>query len=164
MKRMADSEDFGFGPMQGAAQAYFGKVNGANVELGQSFRGLARCQLEMWGLASRRAQAYLELPGRMSRCRTMGELQQEQLRFAQQASQQYLESTQRFAEAWQAAFLAPFAAAMPRAVAKSEQAEAAKRDYIAIEDEPVQVEKVRTRIRPRPVKAGSRYAESRHVA
>ncbi len=164
MKRTADTKDLGFGPMQEAAQAYFGKVNGTNVELGQSCRGLARCQLEMWGFASRRAQAYLELPARMSRCRTMAEVQQEQMRFAQQASQQYLESTRRFAEAWQAAFLSPFTASVPRGSAKSEQAGSTARDFIAIEDKPVRVEKVRTRIKPRVVKPGTQYREDRHVA
>ncbi len=164
MKRTADAKDLGFGPMQEAAQAYFGKVNGTNVELGESYRGLARCQLEMWGFASRRAQAYLELPARMSRCRTMAEIQQEQMRFAQQASQQYLESTRRFAQAWQAAFVSPFAAAMPRRGAKPEQAKATERDFIAIEEKPVRVEKVRARVKPRVVKVGGQYRDDRHVA
>ncbi len=164
MKRTADSEDLGFGPMQNAAQAYFGKVSGTNVELGQSYRGLARCQLEMWSLASRRAQAYLELPARMGRCRTLAEVQREQMLFAQQASKQYIESTQRFAQAWQAAFIAPFTAAMPRSSDKPVRAEAVERDYIAVEAVPVGAEKVRTRIKPRPVKAGGRYVEDRHVA
>lgn len=66
----------------------------------QLMRGFARWQLEVQGLMTRRAQAYLELPGRMAQCRTPQDLMQEQQRFWQSCFEQYAESSQRIMAAW----------------------------------------------------------------
>jgi hypothetical protein len=63
-------------------------------------KGFVRCQLEMMGLMSRRTQAYMEMPSRISRCRTPQDLMSEQARFWQTAFQQYAESSRRMMEAW----------------------------------------------------------------
>ena len=72
--------------------------------LGSQFTGPAkavvRCQLEALGLANRRAQAYLDLPSRVARCKTPQDLIREQADFWRTAVEQYTESAQRIGFAW----------------------------------------------------------------
>jgi hypothetical protein len=69
-------------------------------------------QMELVTLASRRAQAYLAIPQRLSRCRTHQDLLNEQMRFWQTAMSQYQDSTSRIATAWSELFAAlPMSAA-----------------------------------------------------
>jgi len=75
-------------------------LNAAQQGFDSWMRGMARCQLEMQGLVSRRAQAYLELPGRISHCRTPQELVQEQTRFWQTAAEQYSDCSRKMFNAW----------------------------------------------------------------
>ena len=63
-------------------------------------KGLARWQLEVAGFANRRVQAYMEIPTRLSRCRTPQDLMNEQTRFWQTSFQQYQESSRRIMDAW----------------------------------------------------------------
>jgi hypothetical protein len=80
-------------------QAYFNSAD----SLSQGFepmKALARCQLEVMGLVSRRAQAYLEIPSRLSQCRTPQDILNEQMAFWRTAFEQYSESSQRIADAW----------------------------------------------------------------
>jgi hypothetical protein len=71
-------------------------------------------QMELVTLASRRAQAYLAIPQRLSRCRTHQDLLNEQMRFWQTAMSQYQDSTTRIANAWSELF-----AALPTAAAQA---------------------------------------------
>lgn len=71
-----------------------------NLPFDNLMRQFARCQIEMQGLMSRRAQAYLEIPGRLANCRSPQELANEQARFWQTAYQQYTECSQRMMNAW----------------------------------------------------------------
>src|SRR5262245_3033158 len=77
--------------------------------LGSQFTGpakaVARCQLEAMGLASRRAQAYLDLPARIARCKTPQDLIREQSDFWRTALEQYAESAERIGTAWGQAFI-----------------------------------------------------------
>jgi hypothetical protein len=61
-------------------------------------------QMELMTFFSRRAQAYLGLPQRMSRCRTSADLVNEQMRFWQTAMSQYQDASTRIASAWSDAF------------------------------------------------------------
>jgi hypothetical protein len=61
-------------------------------------------QMELLTLMSRRAQAYLGIPQRLSRCRTHSDLVNEQMRFWQTATSQYQDSTSRIANAWSELF------------------------------------------------------------
>jgi hypothetical protein len=63
-------------------------------------RGLARCNLELMALMSRRAQAYLDIPSRVAQCRTPQDIANQQLRFWQTAMQQYAEGSRRVASIW----------------------------------------------------------------
>jgi len=107
MNKHTSTDAFGLGPLHEVSRAYLGQANGTSVEMGHAVRNMARWQLEMWGLASRRAQAYLELPGRLGQCRSADALQKEQARFLQKASQQYVESSTRMFQAWQSMMVMP---------------------------------------------------------
>lgn len=61
-------------------------------------------QMELMTFFSRRAQAILGLPQRLSRCRTSADLVNEQMRFWQTAMSQYQDTTTRIASAWGDAF------------------------------------------------------------
>lgn len=88
-------ESSGVGPCQNMVQAYFGGLDAAAQGFEPAMKGMARMQLEMIGLASRRAQAYLEIPSRLAVVRTPQELFSEQMRFWQTAFQQYSDSSRR---------------------------------------------------------------------
>ena len=87
-------------------------------------RGFARWQLELQGLMFRRAQAYLELPSRMSQCRSPQDLMAEQQRFFQTCMQQYSETSQQIMCAWAQILQGP-------SVAGSAKNAAPKHDYLA---------------------------------
>jgi hypothetical protein len=87
-KQMLEGLSAGFGPM----------------------KALTVQQVELIRLASRRAQAYLSIPQRLSRCRTHSDLVNEQMLFWQAAMGQYQDATTRIANAWSELF-----AALPQA-------------------------------------------------
>lgn len=108
-------------PFFAPLHAYFGSLD--SMAQGMSpLKGFARVQLEMAGFASRRTQAYLELPSRLQQCRTPQDLFNEQARFWQTAFEQYAEAGRRMTEAWQAGFGGGGTAPAVRATA---------RDYIS---------------------------------
>lgn len=131
---MAVQSGFGTGLGSGAdtlmlapLQAYFKAVEGMSQSMGP-MKGLARCQLEMAGLMSRRTQAYMEIPSRLSRCRTPQDLMSEQTRFWQTCFQQHAESSRRMMDAWMQAMT-------PVGFGTTATAPRRERDYISF-DEP----------------------------
>lgn len=88
-------------PCNTMVQSVFGGLDTMAQANEPYYKGLARWQLEMMGLMSRRAQAYLEIPGRLARCRTPQDVFNEQTRFWQAAFQQYSESSHRMMAAAQ---------------------------------------------------------------
>jgi Phasin protein. len=105
-------------------------------------KALARWQLEAMGLLSRRAQAYIEIPARLSRCRSPQDLLSEQARFMQTAFQQYQESSKRMIDAW--------VQLMPLAFVNGEDSHP-ERDYISFAD-------------PKEANGRSRRPRNRHAA
>lgn len=93
-------ERSGLGPFQGMLETYFAGLDASARSLEPFYRGVARWQLEAVGLASRRAQAYLEIPSRLAHCRTPQDVLAEQSRFWQNAFEQYSESARRMSAAW----------------------------------------------------------------
>jgi hypothetical protein len=91
-------------------------------------RGFARWQLEVQGLMFRRAQSYLELPGRLSQCRSPQELMSEQQRFFQTMMSQYSESSRQIMGAWAQMFQ------MPPAPSSSSR-QSGERDYLAFPEQ-----------------------------
>ena len=122
----------GLGPFQ----AYFKGMSGSDTKpsampLEHMMRSVTLCQLELQGLLSRRAQAYVELPSRLPEIRTTQDMIQEQTRFWQTAMQQYAECSQRMMATWMQAMQPPAASFDPRANAPS-------RDYLAPSEPPAE--------------------------
>jgi hypothetical protein len=99
----------------------------AATQVTAPFKAVGRCQLEVLGLANRRAQAYMQVPTRYAQCRTPQELINEQMAFWRTASEQYADSSRKITEAWTQAF--PWAVTpWMRGVSEATQTE---RDYIS---------------------------------
>lgn len=96
----------GAGSFPDPFKLYFSGLENMSQGMGP-MRIMARSQLEMMGLMSRRAQAYMEIPSRLSRCRSPQDLVNEQMRFWQTAFQQYQESSQKVMQAWSQMAAAP---------------------------------------------------------
>lgn len=88
-------------------------------------KGVARWNLELVGLMSRRAQAYLEIPARLSQCRTPNDVLREQTQFVRTAVEQYMDSSRRLTGV--ATQMMAGASASGTATAKPRQ-----RDYINV--------------------------------
>lgn len=96
--------DYSTDPSGGPIQAMLNTAYGSWAATGRNFepwlRAVARGNLEVFTLMSRRAQAYVELPTRLSQCRTPQDVANEQMRFWQTMTRQYAESSQRIVGAW----------------------------------------------------------------
>lgn len=88
-------------------------------------KGIARWNLEIFGFMSRRAQAYLEIPARISQCRTPNDLMREQTQFWQKAMEQYADTSRRLNGVATQMMAGAAAAGMPKAPPR-------KRDYINV--------------------------------
>ena len=93
------------GPFVNLSQTY---CNGLDV-LAKGYepvlKGVGRWNLEVMGLMTRRASAWLEIPARASQCKTPQDLVGMQMQFWQAAAQDYSEGVQRLTVAFGA--LAP---------------------------------------------------------
>jgi hypothetical protein len=81
-------------------QSMFGNLDNATQGAEPMMKGMARLNLEAVALVNRRAQAYLERPSRLGRCRTPQDLAGEQLRFWQTAYEQYAETIRKQMAIW----------------------------------------------------------------
>ena len=88
------------GPVQNIFQTFCNGLDMAGLSFEPLMRAAARSQVEMFTLASKRAQAYIEWPMRLSQCRTPQDLTSEQIRFWQTMAQHYTESSQRVMGVW----------------------------------------------------------------
>ncbi len=122
-----DSPFNGLGPFQNMFKMNPGQFS-PPAAMEQFMRGMARWQIETQSLMSRRAQAYLEVPGRVAQCRTPQDLMQEQAQFWQTAFQQYSEASRRIMTAWAQA------AQMPAEPNKAADTGARERDYLSFSD------------------------------
>ena len=98
--RMDYKSDPSGGPSQDVLNTAYGQFAAAGRTFEPWFRAAARGNLEVFTLATRRAQAYVELPVRLSQCRTPQELADEQMRFWQNMTQQYAECSQKLMRIW----------------------------------------------------------------
>jgi hypothetical protein len=89
---------------------------------GPLLKGTARCNLELISLASRRARACFDVAARLRACRSPQDLAVEQVRFWQQAVQDYSDSARCLMEAW--------TGALAGAARADESADMSDRDYI----------------------------------
>lgn len=115
---------------------------GASTQSAEPFlKGVMRCNLELMGLASRRARAYLDIPASLQRCRSPQDLAAEQMRFWQTAAQDYAEGGRNLMQAWNATLSAGL---------RSNGVDAVERDYFNFtdrraDDEPSQARKQASR-------------------
>ena len=93
--------------MGNPSQAYFGGLDMMVKGYEPALKGVGRWNLEMLGLMARRAQAWLEIPSRLSQCKTPADLFKEQTRFWQAAAADYTEGSQRLTAAWSACAVMP---------------------------------------------------------
>ena len=125
----------GMGSLQAPFHMYFSGLDSMAKGMGP-MKGMARAQLEMMGLMSRRAQAYMEFPSRLSRCRSPQDLMQEQMVFWQTAVQQYQESSQKIMAAWSQSLTNSMPPASSLAPSFATPSTRCERDYIAFPEGP----------------------------
>ena len=101
----------GKSPVQSLFHMYFGGLEAMGKTYDPFMKGLARAQLEIMGLFSRQAQAFMEVPGRLSQCRTPQDVANEQIRFWRTAYDEYADSLGRVTEAVASA-VPPFGVAL----------------------------------------------------
>ena len=92
-------ESSGLGPFENYFHAYSSSLDTAAQTFEPVFKGMARCQLEVLGLMSRRAQAYLDLASSMTRCRGPQDFASASLQFWQTAFQHYTDSSRQITAA-----------------------------------------------------------------
>ena len=107
------------GPLGNLSQTYFGGLDMMVKGYEPALKGIARWNLELLGFAARRAQAWLEVPSRLSQCKTPVDLFKEQGKFWQAAAADYTDGSKRLVAAWSAC------AAMPKLNGSTQP-----RDYI----------------------------------
>ena len=83
------------GPLETMSQTYFAGLDRIAKTYEPAVNGLSRYNLEIAGLAARRARAWFEIPTTLGRCKTPQDLLGEQTRFWQTAMVQYTESWHR---------------------------------------------------------------------
>jgi hypothetical protein len=83
------------GPLENMSQAYFAGIDRMAKTYEPTLNGLTRYNLELAGLAARRARAWIEIPATLGRCKSPQDVLGEQARFWQTAMAQYTQSWQR---------------------------------------------------------------------
>jgi hypothetical protein len=102
------SQANGKSPVQNLFHLYFGGLEAMGKTYDPLMKSIARAQLELMGYFTRRAQAVMEAPGRLSQCRTPQDVANEQMRFWRTAYEEYAESMGRVTEAVAAAAVPSF--------------------------------------------------------
>ena len=82
--------------MRDAAQGIAAMWTAAAQAYEPTYKAMARGNLELMSLASRRAQAVMDLPGKLVACRTPMDVLNAQMNFWQSASKQYGESASKY--------------------------------------------------------------------
>ncbi|MDX2289209.1 MAG: hypothetical protein NW217_10365 [Hyphomicrobiaceae bacterium] len=138
MTLMKNTNEFGFGAWQSVWQGYFAQPAQEAAHVEKLGKTIAQCQLEMWGLASRRARAMLALPADLVQCRTPEAIGRVQAQYWATAFEHYADASGRMAEVMSMATGLAHPAA-PRIVqdtnppvAAPAAAEHRERDYISV--------------------------------
>ncbi len=103
----------GKSPVHNIFQMYFGGLESFGQAYDPFMKGLARSQLELMGLMNRRTQAVMEIPTRLSQCRTPQDVFNAQARFWRTAYEEYSESVTRMTEAFASLAMPGFSLQMP---------------------------------------------------
>jgi hypothetical protein len=95
------------GPLGNLSQTYFGGLDMMVKGCEPALKGVGRWNLEVFGFMARRAQAWLEIPSRLSHCKTPVDLFKEQGKFWQSAAVDYAAVSKRLAAAVSASAAMP---------------------------------------------------------
>jgi hypothetical protein len=121
------------GPFSNLTQTYSANLDSAAMGFEPMLRGVARWNLEVLGLMTRRARAWSEIPARASACSTPQDVVREQLQFWQTAARDYTEGAQKLSAAFGSLGVPGFNGAA------ADASELAQRDYITFpEPKPVE--------------------------
>jgi hypothetical protein len=90
------------GPLGNLSQTYFGNLDMMVKGCEPALKGVGRWNLEVVSFMARRAQAWLEIPSRLSQCKTPADIFGENVRFWQAAASDYVEGSQRLTAAFSA--------------------------------------------------------------
>lgn len=123
--RMDSKTDPSGGPFQEMLNGAFDQFVMAGRAFEPWFKAAARGSLEAFAHATRRAQAYVELPARLGQCRSPQDLLEEQMRFWQTMTQQYAECSQKILQIW---------ADVAKNGSKGSQAGKPQRDYMTVSE------------------------------
>ena len=96
------------GPLGNLSQAYFGTLNSVAKGYEPVLKGVGRWNVELMGLMTKRSREWLELPTRLTRCKSPVDLVSEQMRFWQTAASQYADASHRLAAAFGACAVMPY--------------------------------------------------------
>ena len=96
------------GPLGNLGQAYFGTLDKVMKGYEPALKGVGRWNLELLSLATKRSREWLEIPTRLSQCKTPVDVVGEQMRFWQTAATQYVDASQRLAAAFGACAVVPY--------------------------------------------------------
>jgi hypothetical protein len=103
----SDRLDSKAGPLGNLSQTYFGSLDMMAKGYEPALKGVGRWNLELLGFMARRAQAWLEIPSRLSQCKTPVDVFNEQGRFWQAAQADYADGSKRLMSAWSACSALP---------------------------------------------------------
>lgn len=94
-------------PFGNPSQVYFSGLGAMARGYEPTLKGVGRWNLELVGLMSRRSQAWLGIPMRLSQCKSPFDVFNEQMRFWQAATADYVEASHRLVAAFGACAVAP---------------------------------------------------------
>ena len=95
------------GPLGNLSQTYFGGLGMMVKGCEPALKGVGRWNLELLGFMARRAQAWLEIPSRLTQCKTPVDAFNAQGAFWQAAATDYADGSKRLAAAWTACATMP---------------------------------------------------------
>ncbi len=90
-------------PFEAWTQMWFGAFGSAQKNVEPASKGLATAQSELMGLASRRTQAWLDLPKQFANCKAPQDFAQANIQFWQSAASDWTAASQRMMSVWGAA-------------------------------------------------------------
>lgn len=88
------------GPFGNLSEAYIKNLDTVARSFEPVWRGVGRWNLEVMGLATRRARAWADIPARLGQCKTPQDLLREQMQFWQSAAHDYTEGARRLSVAF----------------------------------------------------------------
>ena len=87
-------------PFEAWSQMWFGAFGNAQKSIEPATKGLTTAQSEMMSFASRRTQAWMDLPKQLANCKAPQDFAQAQTQFWQSAASDWTQASQRMMAVW----------------------------------------------------------------